>query len=176
MTEQYQQANINASPDAAANSLFSGASAGLGAGAFYGSVNTEVTRWDESTFTFSGAIDRGEIVVDDSATLGTTFSIRESGLWLIEFRWQFPVGAVGSMGISTGGTNVISGTQPSVAAGASLGSASVASLMLDASHQAVVGGGAFTSPVFVRFLCNSGIDPASAAGGEVVFRKIGNFT
>lgn len=69
MTEQYLQANINASPDASANSIFSGASAGLGAGAFYGSVNTEVTRWDESTFTFNGAIERGEIEVSDSVTL-----------------------------------------------------------------------------------------------------------
>lgn len=174
MTEQYQQANINASPDAAANSLFSGASAGVG-GVFYGSANTEVTRWDESTFTFNEAIERGEIEVSDSVPLGTTFSIRESGLWLIEFRWQFPAGAVGSMGISTGGTNVISGTQPSVANGVSQDPASASSLMLNASHEAVVGSDAFDNPVFVRFLCNTGVDPSSSAGGECVFRKIGNF-
>lgn len=174
MTEQYQQANINASPDAAANSLFSGASAGF-AGNFYGSINTEVTRWNQNTFAFSGAIDRGAIVLSHSISLGTTFSIHESGLWLIEFRWQFPAGAIGSMGISTGGTTVISGTQPSVAAGDSLGSASASSLMLDASHQAVVEANAFDNPVVVRFLCNSGVDPSSVAGGECVFRKIGNF-
>ena len=174
MTEQYQQANINASPDADANSLFSGASAGV-AGLFYGSVNTEVTRWDESTFVFNEAIERGEIEVSDSATLGTTFIIRETGLWLIEFRWQFPAGAVGSMGISTGGTNVISGTSPSVAAGASQDPAAASSLMLNASHEASVGPDAFDNPVFVRFLCNSGVDPDAAVGGECVFRKIGNF-
>ena len=174
MTEQYLQANINASPDAAANSLFSGASAGF-AGNFYGSVNTEVTRWNETTFAFSGAIERGAITLDPSATLGTTFSIRESGLWLIEFRWQFPAGAVGSMGISTGGTTVISGTQPSVADGVSQDPASASSLMLNADHQAVVEANAPEDPVVVRFLCNSGIDPTSVAGGACVFRKIGNF-
>ncbi len=174
MTEQYQQANINASPDASANSLFSGESAGVGA-AFYGSVNTEVTRWDESTFEFTEAIERGEIVVEDSATLGTTFSIRESGLWLIEFRWQFPIGAAGSMGISTGGTTAISGTSPSVANGVSQNPATLVDLMLNTDHQAVVEADAFENPVVVRFLCNSGVDPSSSSGGECVFRKIGNF-
>ena len=174
MTNQYQQTNINIAPDASQNSLFSGASAGIG-GSFYGGIDVEVTRWDESSFAFVGAIEQGAITVDDSISNGTTFSINESGLWIIEFRWQFPIGATGSMGISTGGTTVISGTSPSVSNGNELLTAAVVSAMLNTDHLDVVGEDAPTSPGVVRFLCNSGVDPTSSAGGEVVFRKVGNF-